>query len=73
MTPRYCIKANPDRGENIHTCPICRRETPNNDSACPGCGYKFPMQARRPKLHHDSLISFPRSADSGIGKDLIFL
>jgi hypothetical protein len=28
---------------------------------------------RRPKLHRESLISFPRSANSGTGKDLIFL
>jgi hypothetical protein len=75
MTRQYFIRApDPDRGENLQTCPICRKETKESDKSCPGCGYKFPaLTPRRPKLHHDSLIRFPRSVDTITGKDLIFL
>jgi len=74
MTRQYFIRApDPDRGESLQTCPICRKETKSGDISCPGCGYKFPKMDRRPKLHRESLISFPRSAESGTGKELIFL
>jgi len=74
MTSRYSIKVTiPDGGETMQLCPICRKETKEGDISCPGCGYKFPTQTRHSRLHHDSLISFPHSADSGTGKDLIFL
>jgi hypothetical protein len=75
MTRQYFIRVpDPDRGETLQTCPICRKETKEGENSCPGCGYKFPaLNTRRPKLHRDSLISFPRSADSITGKDMIFL
>jgi hypothetical protein len=74
MTRQYFIRApDPDRGEILQPCPICHKETTPGDISCPGCGYKFPKMDRRPKLHRESLIRFPRSADSGAGKDLIFL
>jgi predicted amidophosphoribosyltransferase len=75
MTPRYCIKATiPERGEDMQLCPICHKETKKSDNSCPGCGYKFPaLNTRRSRLHHDSLISFPHSADSITGKESIFL
>jgi hypothetical protein len=74
MTRQYFIRApEPDRGENLQTCPICRNETKESVTSCPGCGYTFPKKDRRPKLHRESVISFPRSAEPGIGKDLIFL
>lgn len=74
MTHRYCIRETiPGRGDALHLCPICRRETPKGEASCPGCGYTFPKQARRSSLHHDPLIRFPHCADSDTGKDLIFL
>lgn len=74
MTRQYFIRApDPDRGESLQTCPICRKETTKSDSSCPGCGYKFPVQARRSRLHHDPVISFPQFADSDTGKEMIFL
>jgi uncharacterized Zn finger protein (UPF0148 family) len=74
MTRQYIIRApEPDRGETLQTCPICRKETNVGDNACPGCGYKFPAQTRRSRHSHESVISFPRSADSITGKELIFL
>jgi hypothetical protein len=75
MTHRICIKATiPDRGEDLHQCPICRKETKKTDTLCLGCGYKFPaLTTRRSRLHQDPFIRFPRSADSGTKEDLIFL
>jgi len=75
MTPRYRIKATiPDRGEDMHLCPICQKETKAGDTSCPGCGYAFPaLNSRHSRLHQNPLIRFPGSADSGTGKDLIFL
>jgi len=74
MTRQYFIRApDPDRGESLQTCPICRKETKSGDKSCPGCGYKFPKMDRRSKLHRESLISFLRSAESGTGKKSIFL
>jgi hypothetical protein len=74
MTRQYSIRApDPDRGETLQTCPICRKETKEGDKSCPGCGYKFPLNTRRSRLHQDPLISFPRSGDSGTGKEMIFL
>jgi hypothetical protein len=74
MTRQYFIRApDPDRGEILQPCPICRKETTSGNISCPGCGYKFPKMDRRLKLHHDSVIRFPRSVDSVTGKDLIFL
>jgi hypothetical protein len=74
MTPQYCIKATtPDRGEDMQLCPICHKEAKEGDNSCLGCGYKFPKKDRRLKLHHESLISFPHSADSETGKESIFL
>jgi predicted amidophosphoribosyltransferase len=74
MTRQYFIRApDPDRGETPQTCPICHKEAKEGDNSCPGCGYKFPKKDRRPNLHHESLISFPHSADSGPGKESIFL
>jgi uncharacterized Zn finger protein (UPF0148 family) len=74
MTRQYFIRApDPDRGETLQTCPICRKETTEGDKSCPGCGYKFPLNTRRSKLPRESVISFPRSADSITGKEMIFL
>jgi predicted amidophosphoribosyltransferase len=75
MKPRYRIKATiPDSGEDMHLCPICHKETKDGDSSCPKCGYKFPApDTRHSRLHQDPLIRFPRSADSGTGKESIFL
>jgi tRNA(Ile2) C34 agmatinyltransferase TiaS len=74
MTRQYVIRAaDPDRGETLQTCPICHKEAKSGNYSCPGCGYTFPKMDRRPKLHRDSLIRFPRSADTMTGKDLIFL
>jgi len=74
MTRQYVIRAHgSDRGEDMQLCPICRKEAGPGDTSCPGCGYTFPKKDRRPKLHRDSLIRFPRSADTVTGKDLIFL
>jgi len=74
MTPRYVIKATVSgRGENMQQCPICHHEVKTSEGSCPGCGYKFPATGRRSRLHRDSLISFPHAAESGAGKDLIFL
>jgi tRNA(Ile2) C34 agmatinyltransferase TiaS len=74
MTRHYFIKASvSDKRENMHLCPICHKETKESGNSCPGCGYKFPTQTRRSKVHRESLISFPRSADTITGKESIFL
>ena len=74
MTRQYFIRApEPERGETLQTCPICHKETREGDKSCPGCGYKFPAQARRSRLHQDPLIDFPHFADSITGKECIFL